>query len=141
VSLFEMLGANSDFDGFEEFEMGQFGEGGGFAAGALSRLFSGGCDDCGVRDEVIPTAPVASPFTPQAPPKIPGGDPIIIREEARPDFGDIFRDRGFPVLLPQPPAITPVDVSPAFTPEIISEPIRTPTSPPPPASFGERRCC
>ena len=99
MSLFEGLAANPD-------EMG----------GHLHRQ---DCRDCGVRDQVIPAAPVAIPESPFVPPKLPGGAPIVI---ARP--GPVLPPS---MLPPLPPAPTPVNVQPPFQPMPIVEPRPEPT--------------
>jgi hypothetical protein len=102
MTLFEGLGANESIMGNME----------------MMEVSAGGrqdCRDCGVTDQVIPTAPVAIPETPYAPPKLPGGAPIVIT--------------GVPHILPapilSPPQIlpSPVDVQPPFQPTPIVEPV------------------
>jgi len=133
-----MLGANSDIDVFDEFAIG---EGGSAFPGA-------GCRDCGkpVRDQIIPSAPIASPVTPVAPPKIPGGDPIIIKRcpgQARhPITGECFTPRASSRLPPPPPHLTPDLPQRSLVAEIIREPMRPP--PPMMAPLGPTRrlpCC
>ena len=99
MSLFEGLGANPE----------EFG----------GRQGRQDCRDCGVRDQVIPSAPVAIPESPFVPPKLPGGAPITI---VRPP------SMLPPSMLPPlPPAPTPVNVQPPFQPMPIVEPRPEPT--------------
>ena len=94
MSLFEGLAAN-------EGEMG-------------GRVGRQDCRDCGVRDQVIPSAPVGIPESPFAPPKLPGGAPIVI---VRP--GPVLPP---PMLPPEPMAPSPVNVQPPFIPQPMVEP-------------------
>jgi len=98
MSLFEGLAAN-------EGEMG--GRGG-----------RQDCRDCGVTGQVIPTAPVAIPESPFAPPKLPGGAPIVIIDQG---------PRMAPMLPPPPMTPSPVNVQPPFAPMPIVEPRAEPT--------------
>ena len=94
MSLFEGLAANE----------GEMGGGGGRQD----------CRDCGVRDQVIPSAPVAIPESPFVPPKIPGGAPIVI---VRPK--DVLPPS---MLPPLPMTPSPVNVQPPFQPQPMVEP-------------------
>ncbi len=105
MSLFEGLGANEGLLGDMEMREGR----------GMGRQ---DCRDCGVRDAVIPSSPIAIPETPFVPPKIPGGPPIVIVDEG---------PRMAPVLPPPPPPPSPIHVDPPFAPIPIVEPRPEPT--------------
>jgi len=102
MTLYEGLAANDVILG--EMEMTEFGGGG-----------RPDCQDCGVRGQVIPSAQIAIPESPQVPPKIPGGPPIVIVAPppmlARP-------------TLPEPSMpVSYVNEPPPFEPRVIVEPM------------------
>lgn len=97
--------------------------------------FRPGCRDCGVQDQIIPSAPETPP--PVTPP-IPGFD--VITEGPRPTFADIGIARG-PGLVDIPASAAGIGDAP-FVPEIIREPVRPPPLQAPSAGPpGSLPCC